>query len=100
MLLLLIVLTSAIGWFINLVAKGWKARGLVDRRVFVSYRVPAEPEQPMPKHNILFGHLLAIKLYVDKFTSGAHPFLALGQVPRGYAGGIYYLDMGLLVVLS
>ena len=47
----------------------------------------------MPKHSIFFGHLLAIKPYVDRLPSDAHGFLAFGHMAREYPGGIFYLDL-------
>lgn len=47
----------------------------------------------MPKHNLLFGHLLALKPFADKLPSDAHPFLTIGQLSRDYPDGMVYLDM-------
>ena len=47
----------------------------------------------MPKHSILFGHLLAVKTHVDKLPGDAHGFVPIGQMAREYPGGIFYLDM-------
>jgi sterigmatocystin biosynthesis cytochrome P450 monooxygenase len=47
----------------------------------------------MPKHSRLFGHLLAIKPYVDKLPSDAHGFIAVGQMAREYPDGVFYLDL-------
>jgi len=53
----------------------------------------SNPSQPMPKHNILFGHLLALKPFADKLPTDAHPFLTIGQLSRDFPDGIVYLDM-------
>ena len=48
----------------------------------------------MPKHNILLGHLLALKPYIDKLPSDAHPAYSFGQIANTqFPGGVYYLDM-------
>lgn len=102
-LLLWIVLASAIGWLVNIVVKGWKVRSIFvelqrqDLVIETAFLFPistsTDPDQPMPKHSLLFGHLLAIKPYVDKLPSDAHGFITFGQMARKYSGGIFYLDM-------
>lgn len=47
----------------------------------------------MPNHSLLFGHLLAIKPFVDKLPSDAHGFLTFGQMAREYPGGVFYVDV-------
>ena len=47
----------------------------------------------MPKHSLLFGHLLAIKPYVDKLPGDAHGFISVGQMARDYPNGLLYLDL-------
>ena len=47
----------------------------------------------MPKHNLLLGHLLAVKPYIDALPADAHGFIPFGKMAREYPGGVFYLDM-------
>ena len=42
---------------------------------------------------MLFGHLLALKPYVDRLPSDAHGFLAAGHMAREFPRGLFYLDV-------
>ncbi|KAF4634131.1 hypothetical protein G7Y89_g3984 [Cudoniella acicularis] len=73
-------------WVANIVMKGWKAR-----RTFVEFR---KQGFPMPKHSMIFGHLLTMKPFIDKLPSDAHPVYYFGQVAKEeFPRGVYYLDM-------
>ncbi|CAG8980589.1 hypothetical protein HYALB_00002587 [Hymenoscyphus albidus] len=50
--------------------------------------------RPMPKYNLLFGHLLTMKTYIDKLPPDAHPAYSFGQIAKdGFPNGVFYLDM-------
>jgi cytochrome P450 len=48
----------------------------------------------MPKHNIMLGHLLTMKPYIDRLPPDAHPAYYFGQIAKeNFPNGVYYLDM-------
>jgi cytochrome P450 len=48
----------------------------------------------MPEHNLIFGHLLTMKPYIENLPSGAHPGYYFAQMAKdNFPGGVYYLDM-------
>jgi len=48
----------------------------------------------MPKHSLLFGHLLVMKPYIDQLPPDAHPAYYFGQIAKeNFPEGVYYLDM-------
>lgn len=48
----------------------------------------------MPKHNLVFGHLLIMKHYIERFPSDGYPVYSFGQIAQEqFPDGVYYLDM-------
>lgn len=47
----------------------------------------------MPKHSLIFGHLLAVKEVLDALPKGAHPTLAFGDISRRFSAGLFYVDL-------
>lgn len=46
----------------------------------------------MPTHNMIWGHLLAVKPTIDGLPNDAHPCYMFGEVSRKFSG-LYYLDL-------
>lgn len=99
--LLSIVFASAIGWFVNVVVRGWNQEGSKNLcrvteagpEAVLFIELSLNTSSQCQSIICSFGHLLAIRPYIDKLPSDAHSFITFGQMAREYPGGIFYLDM-------
>lgn len=83
-------------WRVRRSFKELQNRGLVNHPIHRSNRweiffLTNWSIQPMPVHNMIWGHLLSVKPIIDGLPKDAYPFYMFGEASRKFSG-LYYLD--------